>query len=165
MTFVKSQNTEVPASRSQAELERVLRRYGATGFGVQSDYEKGLVRIFFRVPDSPGELASVPVRLEVDIKAVSVLLNGDKKSGGAIGAGHRQAMSNASPRNPSPALSGWRGVIWCCGSMPRSQRQRLASRKCPKRFSPIRWYAGKMGASCAWSNRWTQWRAAIGVRF
>lgn len=79
MTFVKSGSTEVPSSRSQAELENVLRRYGATGFGVQSDYTVGLIRVFFRVPDSPGDPASIPVRLEVNIKAVATLLDAGKK--------------------------------------------------------------------------------------
>lgn len=79
MTFVKASGTDVPASRSQGELEKVLRRYGATGFGVQSDYAAGTVRVFFRVPDEPGQTATIPVRLEVDIRAVGALLNRGKK--------------------------------------------------------------------------------------
>src|SRR6266550_3210026 len=80
MAFVKAQGTEVAASRSQGELEKVLRRYGATGFGVQSDYAAGQIRVFFRVPDGPGEATTIPVRLEVDVKAVKVLLyNGKTK--------------------------------------------------------------------------------------
>lgn len=79
MTFVKASGTDVPASRSQGELEKVLRRYGATGFGVQSDYAAGIVRIFFRVPDSPGAATSIPVRLEVNVKAVAALLGAGKK--------------------------------------------------------------------------------------
>lgn len=79
MTFVKSENTVVPASRSQVELERVLRRYGATGFGVSSDYELGVVRVFFSVPDGPeADATSVPVRLEVNVNAVSKALGHGK---------------------------------------------------------------------------------------
>src|SRR5690349_19671732 len=79
MSFVKARHTEVAASRSQGELEKVLRRYGATGFGVQSDYTAGQIRVFFRVPDGPGEAATIPVRLEVDVKAVRALLNNGKR--------------------------------------------------------------------------------------
>lgn len=69
--FVKSANTGVPVARSQSELERILRRYGCTGFGVTQDYEKGLAAINFRVPDGPEKNApQVPVRLVVDYRAV-----------------------------------------------------------------------------------------------
>lgn len=74
--FVKSKNTEVPASRSQGELERILRRYGASGFGVQSDYASGIVRVFFRVPDAPKQPAHIPVRLEISITAVAEVMFG-----------------------------------------------------------------------------------------
>lgn len=74
--FVKSGTTEVPASRSQSELERLLRRYGASGFGVSSDYATGTVRVFFRVPDAPKAPANIPVRLEVNTKAVAEALFG-----------------------------------------------------------------------------------------
>jgi len=68
--FVKSRGTKVPASVSQGELERVLRRYGATGFGVQTDYLSGIVKVYFRVPDKPGAQVSVPVRLDIDVNEV-----------------------------------------------------------------------------------------------
>jgi len=69
--FVKSANTSVPTGRSQAELEKILRRYGCTGFGVTSDYEKGTAAVVFRVPDGPEKnAAQVPVKLIVDARAV-----------------------------------------------------------------------------------------------
>src|SRR6266571_2785429 len=79
MTFVKAADTSVPVSRSQGELERILRRYGASGFGVQSDYEKGMVRVFFRVPDTVGGPTSIPIRLEVDVKAMAGALDAGRK--------------------------------------------------------------------------------------
>lgn len=69
--FVKAANTDVPVSRSQGELERVLRRYGAFGFGVQSDFQAHVVRISFRVPDTPESTVVVPIRLEVSIEAIA----------------------------------------------------------------------------------------------
>lgn len=77
-TFVKSRDTKTPVSSSQVQLERILKRYGASGFGVQQDYEKHLARVFFRVPDdgaggSKG-VNNIPVRLEVNIKAVATVL-------------------------------------------------------------------------------------------
>jgi len=68
--FVKARGTDVPVGRSQAELERVLRRYGATGFGVQQDYLGGIVKVFFRVPDRPGAPTTIPVRLDIDVNEV-----------------------------------------------------------------------------------------------
>lgn len=76
MSFVKSASTSVPAARSRQELERILRRYGATAFATASDYAAGKVAITFRVPDRPSDAASVPVRLEASFKAVYDALNG-----------------------------------------------------------------------------------------
>lgn len=72
--FVKSADTETAASASQVQLEKVLRRYGAHGFGVQSDYQAHLIRVSFRVPDVQGSQTTVPVRLEVSIEAVAKAL-------------------------------------------------------------------------------------------
>ena len=74
--FVKSADTDTPASRSQSQLENLLRRYGASGFGVQSDYEHHTIRVMFRVPDVPGGQLVVPIRLEVSIEAIAEALFG-----------------------------------------------------------------------------------------
>jgi hypothetical protein len=77
--FVKASNTGVPVARSQAELERILRRYGASGFGVSTDYAAQIVKVHFRIPDSAtvtDATAHLPIRLEVDIKAVALALYG-----------------------------------------------------------------------------------------
>src|SRR5690348_8107243 len=76
--FVKSANTSTATGRSQSELERILRRYGASGFGVSADYATHIIRVAFRVPDVPGQPAVVPVRLEVNIETVSRALGHGK---------------------------------------------------------------------------------------
>lgn len=76
-TFVKSAGTAVPVSRSQSELERVLRRYGATGYGITTDYTAMKTSINLRVPDSHEKDApQVPIRLVVDFRAVYDALYG-----------------------------------------------------------------------------------------
>ena len=45
--WVRSWDTDVPASRSQTELEQLLRRYGAKGYTLSSDYTNGTVVIAF----------------------------------------------------------------------------------------------------------------------
>lgn len=40
--------TDVPAGRSLEEIDRTLRRYGATGFGYIRDDERGTVELAFR---------------------------------------------------------------------------------------------------------------------
>jgi hypothetical protein len=69
--FVKSADTSTSVSSSQRDLERILRRYGASDFNLGSDWEKRLARVAFRVPDTPGSKVLVPVRLEVSIEAVA----------------------------------------------------------------------------------------------
>lgn len=71
MSFVKSASTSVPVVRSQSELERLLRRYGCSGFGVSNDYTLGLINVSFRVPDGPGKDAPlIPVRLQIETRLV-----------------------------------------------------------------------------------------------
>lgn len=83
MKFVKSANTSVPVVRSQAELERILRRYGATGFGVSQDYEAMRFGVQFRVPDGPAKDATqVPIKLVLDMRAVYDALYGQPTKAG-----------------------------------------------------------------------------------
>jgi hypothetical protein len=75
--FVKSSMTSTPVANSRRELERVLLRYGCSGFGSQSDYAEHKAAVWFRVPDHPGKDAQeVPVRLEIDMLAVYDALYG-----------------------------------------------------------------------------------------
>lgn len=76
-SFVKSATTSVPASRSQGELEKVLRRYGCSGFGVQNDYRCHRIVVHFVVMDEPanGDV-EVPVRIEIETLRVCGALFG-----------------------------------------------------------------------------------------
>ena len=69
-TFVKSADTKTAVSQSQSALEKLLRRYGASDFGFNSNYRERMVRVSFRVPDQPGSQIVVPVRLEISIEAI-----------------------------------------------------------------------------------------------
>lgn len=73
--FVKSADTKTPAGNSKAELERILRRYGASGFSVAENYTNGEIVVSFIVPDAPGG-HSVPVKLPVSVRAVEAALFG-----------------------------------------------------------------------------------------
>lgn len=44
-----AEGTEVSAERSQAEIQTILRRYRATGYGVMHDEERGFAAIGFRI--------------------------------------------------------------------------------------------------------------------
>ena len=78
--FVKSGSTKVPVTHSQSELERLLRRYGCAGFGVQHDYENQRARVNFRVPDGPeNDAPLIPVALELNLRAVYDALHGQPK--------------------------------------------------------------------------------------
>ena len=80
MTFVKSSITKSSVANSRSAIERILRRYGATGFSVGQKFnETGDpegVTISFIVPDSPGSTARVPVSLPINIKHVYDALYG-----------------------------------------------------------------------------------------
>lgn len=77
--FVKSADTTTPAGTSQLRLEQLLRRYGAGGFGVSADYKLHMIRVTFRVPDTPGSAVMVPIRLEVSIVAIARALFAHQK--------------------------------------------------------------------------------------
>jgi hypothetical protein len=49
-TWVRSWDTDVPVSRSSIELDTLLRRYGARGYTVSSDYSAGTLLIGFTMP-------------------------------------------------------------------------------------------------------------------
>ena len=68
--FVKSADTKAPVGNSLSELERILRRYGCGSLGVEQDYERGFIRVRFTVPDRPGDKATIPVELHIEISAV-----------------------------------------------------------------------------------------------
>lgn len=49
-TWVRSWDTDVPVTRSSAELDTLLRRYGARGYTVSSDYSAGTLLVGFTLP-------------------------------------------------------------------------------------------------------------------
>jgi len=75
--FVKSADTSTSAVNSRGELEKILLRYGCSGFGVSSDFNTLEVAVTFRVKDAPTKDAlEVPVRLKVEVKKVYDALYG-----------------------------------------------------------------------------------------
>ena len=63
------------------ELEKLLRRYGATAFSVSSDYDAGTITVAFRIPDTPGQPANIPVRLAANVQQVAEALYGPLRKG------------------------------------------------------------------------------------
>lgn len=69
--FVKAATTTTQVSTSRAELEKMLRRYGAAGFSVAHDYSEYRVVISLVLPDRPGKgQPKIPVKLPVNIRFV-----------------------------------------------------------------------------------------------
>lgn len=78
--FVKSADTAASPANSRAEIERMLERYGAVGFGYQRNIEAGTIVVQFIVPDRPGKAEPrVPVTLPVSIRRVYDALYGQTK--------------------------------------------------------------------------------------
>lgn len=75
--FVKSADTGVSPATSKAELERMLRRYGADGLSTAQDYANWRITVQFIVPNSRAKDAQkVPVKLPVDVRLVYDALYG-----------------------------------------------------------------------------------------
>jgi hypothetical protein len=75
--FVKSADTSAQVSSSKAELEKMLRRYGAAGFSVAHNYPEHQVMVSLILPDRPGkDTPRVPVKLPISIRAVYDALYG-----------------------------------------------------------------------------------------
>jgi hypothetical protein len=75
--FVKASTTTTQVTTSKAELEKMLRRYGAAGFSVAHDYAEHRVIISLILPDRPGkDTPRVPVKLPINIRFVYDALYG-----------------------------------------------------------------------------------------
>lgn len=75
--FVKSADTQASAANSRAEVEKLLTRYGAVGFGYQVNLEAGTIVVQFVIPDRPGKnAAKIPVTLPVSVRNVYDALYG-----------------------------------------------------------------------------------------
>lgn len=82
-SFVKSDRTATQVSTSKVELERMLKRYGATGYSVSEDYAARRVILSIVLPDHAGRGAPrIPVKLPVDVRAVYDALYGRPRNNG-----------------------------------------------------------------------------------
>lgn len=74
MTFIKSQDTSVSVANSRGEIEKILRRYAASGISVQQTFDEKnqpeMVTVSFIVPDKIGSTHKVPVSLPINVKRV-----------------------------------------------------------------------------------------------
>lgn len=69
--FVKSHDTSTSAVNSRSEVDKMLRRYGASAISMSEDVAKKQIVVTFIVPDSAAKDAhSVPVKLPLSIFAV-----------------------------------------------------------------------------------------------
>jgi hypothetical protein len=69
--FIKSADTKSPVANSRGEIEKMLRRYGATGLSVSQDYAEGRITIAFVVPNTTEKDApTIPVRLQASVRDV-----------------------------------------------------------------------------------------------
>lgn len=82
MGFIKSHDTSVSVGNSRAEIEKVLRRYGASGISVQQTFDSlnrpEKVTVSFVVPNHVGSTQKVPVSLPVNVKQVYEALYGTR---------------------------------------------------------------------------------------
>lgn len=76
-SFIKAYDTKVSVSNSRAELEKMLRRYGASSFNVAMDFTARRASVSFVVPNGVGS-AQVPVRLYVETGRVARILFSQK---------------------------------------------------------------------------------------
>ena len=75
--FVKSADTSTSASSSRMEVDKLLRRYGASAISTSENIERREIVVTFVVPDSRKEDApKVPIRLPVSVHAVYDALYG-----------------------------------------------------------------------------------------
>lgn len=71
MRHIKSSDTKSPVANSRKQMEDLLRRYGAVGFGVQQEFsDTGVaehITVQFIIPDRPGSKARIPVAIPVNV--------------------------------------------------------------------------------------------------
>jgi hypothetical protein len=75
--FVKSADTKAQAANSRAEVDKILRRYGASAISVSEDITRREVVVSFIIPNSGAkDAAMVPVKLPVSVFRVYDALYG-----------------------------------------------------------------------------------------
>lgn len=75
-SFVKASTTTTSPSTSKGELDRILRRYGASAVSVSEMLADRRIVVEFAAPASATDKTIVPVRLECDIRLVYDALYG-----------------------------------------------------------------------------------------
>ena len=75
--FVKSARTETPVGSSRTQLEKKLRRYGCSHFGSSTDYDNGMIAVWFRVNDDLDSETMIPIRVEIKVARVVEMLFGN----------------------------------------------------------------------------------------
>jgi hypothetical protein len=112
-SFVKAAETTVAPEKSRAEVERLLRRYGAVGFATTVDLEKAEIRVEFVVPNSKAKDAPrVPVRLPVSVHQVYDSLYGQPTKWTADGRVHDPKGYDAKRMLQAERVA-WRNlVLW-----------------------------------------------------
>jgi hypothetical protein len=78
-SFVKAATTTTTPATSKAELDRILRRYGASSVAVSEMMADRRIVVEFTAPSSATDATIVPVRLECDIRRVYDALFGQPK--------------------------------------------------------------------------------------
>jgi hypothetical protein len=80
-TFIKAGTTSTAVSKSKADIEKMLRRYGASAFNVTQDFASRRSSVSFVLPNDPSNAsAQVPIRLHVETQRVAKLLHGKNKT-------------------------------------------------------------------------------------
>jgi len=81
--FVKAADTKTPVGSSRSEVDRLLRRYGASAISVSENISARTIVVSFVVPNSLNKGAGdVPVRMPIAVTGVYVSLYGRPKQGG-----------------------------------------------------------------------------------
>lgn len=118
--FVKSADTKASAANSRAEVEKMLVRYGAAGFGYQRNMETGEIVVQFVVPDSPDSKAPrVPVTLPVSVRRVYDRLYGQPTREVRLSDEERTSRLHAGERS----VPYWRKEFNPAGYDPKKMEQ------------------------------------------
>jgi hypothetical protein len=84
VSHIKSQGTKASVSNSRAEVDRLLRRYGAAGTNMNATFDDLnlplTITVSFVVPDRVGSTRKVPVSLPIDVRRVYDALYGRPES-------------------------------------------------------------------------------------
>lgn len=92
--FLKAADTKTQVAKSQADIETLLRRYGAKGYGMQLDYERLTVTISFRLPLAGG--GEMPVSIPLSWARVADLLR--KRRKGYLSPRDKEALNKQAER-------------------------------------------------------------------